>query len=85
LRRPAQDPLGFADIQRAPEQLAGRAGANSISGFCFITLPTSSASSSTLVCREVAMLNAGASKAPSAEIGALVASTLARATSFTKT
>ena len=63
----------------------GRGGANSISGFCLMTLPTASASSSTLVWREVAMLKAGASNSPVFGRVMLVARTLARATSFTNT
>jgi hypothetical protein len=63
----------------------GRAGASSTSGFRPITFPTISASSSTLVCLPVAMLKAVSSMLVPAGTAAVLASTLARATSRTKT
>ena len=50
-----------------------------------MTCPTEAARSSTFRCTDVAMLNAGPSKSPLFEIERVEASTLARATSLTKT
>src|SRR3954451_23879073 len=62
-----------------------RGGANSSSGVIFMTCPMDWARSSTLRCVPVAMLIAGASRSGPGGSVAVLARTLARATSFTKT